>query len=318
MEIKTLQDLKSKGVQFLSKWQLINDPNKLSTILNNQLYAGYSSGFNDAFDSQVRLSDDKKRSLSIDMKEKIDKKEYGYIMVSNVTDISSYTNIINEHLELFHGINIACFSELDPLSVTSNYMWGHYGGSGLGVALCYNIDDLITYIGQDDFQNDGCGFCGVTYNAIGHAQNYHIIKQFFEETILALLENKPLPDMNMHIIIFLTSKTRDWENEKEWRFISLKNYPNNQSFNQYLDSKNALVSIQETKQKDNKLFPFIKPAKLVFGWDNHKNKDWQDFAYVELEKWAKEQNIECVYLDDKLDYGKDNEKFNIRPKRIIT
>ena len=273
---------------------MINDPNKLSTILNNQLYAGYSSGFNDVFDSQVRLSDDKKRSLAM-----------------NILDAST----INFHLELLHGINIACFSELDPRSVTSNYMWGHYGGSGLGVALCYNIDDLIAYAELDDFNINGCGFYGVAYDTIGYAQNYHIIKQFFEETISAELNKKTLPDMYIYIIIFLTSKTREWENEKEWRFVSLKNYPNHQNAHQYRDSTNALILIQETKQKDHKLFPFIKPAKLVFGWDNYKNKGWQQFAYTELEKWAKEQNVECVYLDDKLNY--DNEKFNVQPERIV-
>ncbi|RTL00482.1 MAG: DUF2971 domain-containing protein [Proteobacteria bacterium] len=316
MKIRTLQELKSQGVQYLSKWHLVNEPNKLNTILNNQLYAGYSSGFNDAFDSQVRLSDDVKKKLAIEIKELIDKKEFGCLMVSNVADSNYYINILNQHLELLHGINIACFSELDPISVSSNYMWGHYGGSGLGVALCYNIDDLIAYTKLDDFNSNGCGFYDVAYDAIGHAQNYHIIKQYIVKTLSAVLEKKQLPNPEMPIITFLSSKTKHWENEKEWRFISLRNYPTAKNVNQYIDPKiNTLNLIQETKQKDNKLFSFIKPAKLVFGWHNHKNKDWQQFAYNELEKWANKNKIECIYLDDKLDY--DNEKFNTRPERAI-
>ena len=53
---KDLKHLIENNIPYLNKWMVL-DENKLSTIKNNQLYAGFSSQFNDRFDTQIRLND---------------------------------------------------------------------------------------------------------------------------------------------------------------------------------------------------------------------------------------------------------------------
>lgn len=309
-QLKSLIDLKDSGVKYLSKWQLLDIPSKLETIKNNQLYAGYSSGFNDVFDAQIRISDSNIQRLH---QELLKTQRVMPVVSQLMSVVDSSTYFIEEMRKMIlrlSSANLTCFSSNDALSFESSNMWGLYGNSGAGIALQYSIDEIIDKIDKcpsykyaDIFQ--------VNYRSNYAQEMADLFLKAFERMIPESLGDKPREDDTTEIvnysIDFITTKDTQWQHEKEYRLVIPNIYCN-------ADSR-TLKEIQDgfneyKKDHSRCKFDFIKPAKIILGWNESNRNDWEKFAYKELEKWAFEQNIECIFLSEFVDY--DDGKFETK------
>ncbi|RTL12860.1 MAG: DUF2971 domain-containing protein [Neisseriaceae bacterium] len=311
---KLLGNLDIKNIHYLTKWMILDKPEKLETIKRSQLYAGYPEGFNDVFDSQIKIGNTEKRKISQSVANKdVQLNVLEDLRGSQKKDFnrdSYYLDELSILIEQTHGANIACFSELNPLLLESNHMWGVYGSCGYGIALKYKIGRLKQWIATNKYYNSS--FYEVVYS------NQEIINNKLKwlESILEILvldkSDKKIERAVNSRMALLTYKSQEWQFEKEWRFLNLSEVFTPK------DNENTVNYIQRIEQyrqnKHNCLFDFIKPDEIIFGWNNHKNQNWEAYAYTELEKWAKDNHVKCVYLDDKLNYAEN--KFKTRPKRL--
>jgi hypothetical protein len=311
---KSLNNLVGKDTHYLTKWIIIDKPEKLESIRKSQLYAGYSEGFNDVFDSQIKINEAEKRKISKFVAKQdiqLNVLEDLYSARNNDFDRDNYyLEELSILIEQTHGTNIACFSELNPLLFESNHMWGLYGNCGYGVALRYKTGRLKQWIATNKYYNSS--FYDIVYSNLEIRNNkLEWLKYILEIMVLDQSDKKIERTVNSRMAM-LTYKSQEWQFEKEWRFLNLSEaftYQQDESIIDYIQR------IEKYKQnRDNCLFDFIKPDEIVFGWNNHKNKDSESSAYTELEKWAKENHVKCIYLDDKLNYAEN--KFKIRPKRL--
>lgn len=312
---KSLNNLVAKDTHYLTKWIIIDKPEKLESVRKSQLYAGYSAGFNDVFDSQIRINKSEKRKIScVVANEDTDLDVLEALHKNPKKDFNRgdyYVEELSILIEQTHGTNIACFSELNPLLLESNHMWGLYGSCGYGVALRYKTGRLKQWIATNKYNNSS--FYDVVYSNLERRNNKLEWLKYILEIIVLDQSDKKIERVVNSRMAMLTYKSQEWQFEKEWRFLNLSEAftpEQNENITDYIQR------IKKYKQKiDNGLFDFIKPDEIIFGWNNHKNKDSESSAYTELEKWAKENHVKCIYLDDKLNYAEN--KFKTRPKRLL-
>lgn len=264
-EIKNLESLKKSGINHIYKYLSLTE-NKLENILNNNLWASEPTSFNDKFDSQICLTNNESEELAA----KHTKSSKIQIQYEDMLHfITTYVNTLNKS-------NISCFSECNPLNGLSSHMWGHYAGSGNGIALQYSIDDLIKYINSNHYF--GCEFMNVAYHLKPTDNHMLNKKKHLSELIELHFLDYPIKEETQEIInnssfTFYTNKSKQWEHEKEWRFISIRRW-----FGNY-DCK----------------YPFIEPSKIIFGWSAFDNKN--RCLYKELKDWAEQQSIKYNILD---------------------
>ena len=124
------------------------------------------------------------------------------------------------------------------------------------------------------------------------------------------IRNNKVPTEKDVIIQFLISKTEEWQYEKEWRFI----YMNDDVMvkDKECDEVHANI-VKRMEVSGNNIFNFIKPTRIIFGWNNYSDSENNRF-YDDLNDWASRNNIECIYLDNKIDY-KDM-TFHKREQRV--
>lgn len=285
--LKDIHEIKKTELEYFSKWCVINSPNKLKALLNNKLYSGFASGFNDVFDSQIRITENYKQVYS---------HIYDNVKTDNLDKLNDtqknevraiFSFYCAELLEELHKIHISSFSGLNPLDVSSNHMWGLYGQSGHGIAICYKSLEIIDYLKAN---KHNFNFIQLNYD-----KNYdYLFIKFFKYLIdkaTIFKSGKTIftkDEIDNFTMEFISNKTEHWKFEEEWRLVT------------------------KATKRDH-LFDFIKPSKIIFGWNNRLNKDkdaWTSYCNYEIINWAKNNDIELVYLDKTVDYIK--KQFNTR------
>ena len=334
-QCKSLDDLlKNSEVEYLSKWIVLNDQ-KLATITQNKLYAGFSKQFNDIFDTQIRAND-----CEI---EKLVCKLYN----DSFYDCKDLKEHILHIINQFHHIHIACFSELDPISLDSNRMWGLYGSCGQGVVLQYSVENLKKWFDKFNQANQWSEFLDVCYYGerkrnnklefIGEIVKLHHEcttaemkkpenKQLFHDVLIKnddwrfkvndYVKNSPITAIKDKLIekylFLLSTKSQEWQYEREWRFTYLNNkiFCDVSDLHKSYSAKIAKITkyYLDDKGKTNHekmQFEFIKPDKIIFGWDVGDDENYQ-----KLDNWAKSQLIERIHLDKTVNY--EEYEFNIK------
>jgi hypothetical protein len=297
----------------LTKWMVLDTPEKLATLKASKLYAGYSSRFNDVFDSQLRFSENDKANL-LEQTIKLVKK-----LPSMNSDPRAESQLFIERLiEYIHGMNIASFSGLNPLDSQSNHMWGLYGNCGHGIALEYKTDDILAHINNNPMTQNTANIYRVCYfpkEDDSTVQNRNNKLKWFNELVRNMLGNGFNSDFHNKLFSFFVTKSHEWNAEEECRFVYTPKIiaeifgvklPDWELYKSEMDKYKLLVT--------NSSFDFILPTQIVFGWNIHNNKNWEAYAYAEVEKWAKSNHIKCIYLDDKLNYAEN--KFKTRAERL--
>ena len=86
------------------------------------------------------------------------------------------------------------------------------------------------------------------------------------------------------------------------------------------DTKSGSQRFQEQRQDiKNSIFNFIKPSRIIFGWNNDdssdKNKQQREYSEI-LKKWAikPDNKITCIELDKVVDYKKS--EFKIKNESV--
>jgi len=331
---RCLDDLLKDGKEYLSKWSVLDDA-RVNTINQGKLYAGFSPGFNDVFDTQVRISDDAMENLIC--------KLYDY--KCNNLDFYQLKQCLLHVINNFHHIHIACFSERDPINVESNRMWGGYGGNGLGVALQYHILDLKSWFEGFSLAHNWSEFIDVAYSDDTRSNNklmavYEIflLKQRSVEEMLADpktkkivadiianryslqqhndYKNRSLNTFEENIyrcyLFMISVKGIEWQDEKEWRFIHgnssiSTNYANINKPRADIISeiKNYYINDDGSINHQKMQFDFIKPSRVIFGWKTHNSGELHNNlpSHKRLRDWAIKQGIEVVYLDTTINYN---------------
>ncbi len=323
-KMRTLLDLKNDGVEYLTKWMTLDSVCKLKTIKNQKLFASFPANFNDSFDSQFRISEEDKRNLAIDIKCSADRHEFGYVRVGTNWTSDSMCAEIDLHIEKTHSTNIACFSTLDPIALESNHMWGLYANNGSGIALQYTIDDLISFAKNNQEFIDSCKFYDVIYS--DNPKQINGLNCFWTILYLALVKKNPKMSSDA-ILTFQSMKSKEWQFEKEWRFMSVRTQEHIKKIlpdeeylkNTKIGSKRFQEQRQDIKNINNSIFDFIKPSRIIFGWNNYdssdKNKQQREYSET-LKKWAIEPDnkITCIELDKVVDYKKS--EFKIKNESV--
>lgn len=300
-KFEELSDYNRNDTTHFSKWFIINTENKLNTIKQNQLYAGYSRDFNDAFDSQIRLTDDEFHGFV----SRVGKNDPDVQILETISNgIHSadtyYYPEVSFLIAQLQAFNIACFSELDPCACASNHMWGLYGNCGKGVAIQYDFGELKHWIQNSEYRS--ASIYKIKYETLN---KFDLLHQIFDHFIKYELSNSIISQIQ-----FLISKTEEWQYEKEWRFI----YMNDDVMvkDKECDEVHANI-VKRMEVSGNNIFNFIKPTRIIFGWNNYSDSENNRF-YDDLNDWASRNNIECIYLDNKIDY-KDM-TFHKREQRV--
>ncbi len=333
-----LENLKKAGVHYLTKWFTLNDKKKLEAtkqelnlsdrklqaIKRSELYAGFSSQFNDVFDSQIRVSGKDKKEIVTRLKLK-------HCNCETNRKILRLPNFICECLEaslktleqqmiMFHSLHIACFSELDPFKLESNHMWGLYGGSGLGVALQYKIGDISQFL----INNNSFGCIPVEYSNKNNKREVNNRSEWLysmcHDILCSTKKDSGYLDL-LKVAVkkqtdFLSYKSEEWQFEKEWRLVggaeSLMDGINAilaEQLYTYGYYENGLQMMQnksdEYRNNHTCLFDFAQPVSIVFGWKVDDSDVMHKKYYKELYEWAKNNNIKCSYLTTTLDYNKN-------------
>ena len=318
-KMRTLSDLKNDGVEYLTKWMTLDSVCKLKTIKDGKLFASFPANFNDSFDSQFRISEEDKRQLAccIAYNLGIPKFATGWNFLDILTEIEL-------HIEKTHSTNIACFSSLDPIALESNHMWGLYANNGSGIALQYTIDDLLYFeINNQDFVENGA-FYDVIYS--DNPKQINGLNCFWTILYLALVKKNPKMSSDA-ILTFHFVKSKEWQFEKEWRFMSMRTQERIEKIlpddkylkNTKIGSKKLQEQRQDIKNINNSIFDFIKPSRIIFGWNNDdssdKNKQQREYSEI-LKKWAikPDNKITCIELDKVVDYKKS--EFKIKNESV--
>lgn len=249
-KIKVLEDLKNEGFQYLYKYHNLNSNDKLTTLLENKLWASFPQEFNDVFDSQVRLNDS-------------DIEKLAYEFVSPTNQLEDIKWLLKTSLEQVNSANISCFSLCDPLDATSAHMWGLYACNGNGVVTQYDIDSLITYNNQTMLR-DGSDFHDVAYDK-NYDQKLRLNKlAAFKKYINLLIDKERCNEkITRALISIYTTKSKQWEHEQEFRFISVRVMDNRNNPN--VDLQKHIMEYRNNKNSCS--FDFIEPIKVIFGWN---------------------------------------------------
>ncbi len=227
---------------------------------------------------------------------------------------------IERLIEYIHGMNIASFSGLNPLESKSNHMWGLYGNCGHGIALQYQTDDILAHIKNNTALCNKADVYRIVY--FPQQQGKDIVPdrnnkfKWFNECLVTMLRYGVSSENFVNkLFSFFITKSHEWNAEDECRFLYTPKIVAEIFGNRLPDWERYKSEVEKHRSlPTNSLFDFILPTQVIFGWNNHNNKNWEAYAYAELEKWAKSNHIKCIYLDDKLDYVVN--KFKTRPKRL--
>lgn len=314
-EIKR-QEIDRESHEFLTKWMTL-DKNKLDGLKNNKIYAGFPSGFNDVFDSQIRCDESTKIYLS--------NKFLSNTHVDGDPDPvpieERRLQFIDFYQEQLNNATICCFSFLDPFKTSSNHMWGLYANCGRGIAIKYKIDDILKYFAyklekiKREFgfsssstlaELDYCRLMPVKYQMVDNKLDF--FEQYITWTIKKTFNPKEHGDF---IFDYLRTKTNEWLNEQEVRLISLKfatcKLSNQQTDTFFNEDKITLMQrLNEEKSSFDKTIDFVSPAGIIFGW-NYKNNSVDDQKlYGELIDWIEENsNIQIEFLRPDINYLKN-------------
>ncbi len=313
-----LQKIDRESHEYLTKWMTL-DQNKLNGLKNNKIYAGFPSGFNDVFDSQLRCDESTKTYLS--------NKFLSNTHVDGDPDPvpieERRLRFIDFYQEQLNNANICCFSFLDPLKTTSNHMWGLYANCGKGIAIKYKIDDILKYFVdksekiKKEFgrstsptlaELDYCRLMPVKYQA----SDDKLV--FFEQYITWMLNRQFNAENKEHQTLtfdYFRTKTNEWLNEQEVRLISLKfatcKLSNQQTDTFFNEDKIALTQrLNSEKSVFDKTIDFVAPDGIVLGW-NYKNSNVDEQKlYSELLEWLDENsNIQVEFLQPDVNYLKN-------------
>lgn len=311
-EIK-LQKTDRESHEYLTKWMTL-DQNKLDGLKNNKIYAGFPSGFNDVFDSQIHCDELTKAYLS--------NKFFSNTHVDGDPDPvpieERRLRFIDFYQEQLNNATICCFSFLDPFKITSNHMWGVYANCGKGIAIQYKIDDILKYFVdrsekiKREFglsasstlaKLDYCRLMPVKYQELDNKLD------FFEQYIRWILTKTFNPKKYGALIFdYFRTKTNEWLNEQEVRLISLQFAtckPSNQQTESFFNEDKATLMLRLNAEKItfDKTIDFVAPDKIIFGW-NYKNINTKesDF-YHDLHDWLKiNSNIVVAFLKSEINY----------------
>lgn len=211
---------KSPCPDFLYKYLSLESINYLSCLLiDSDLYLNNRSQFNDPFDSSayIRIEDSKQKL----------RKEFEYFIkrglkeTNQIMDEMTVQGLISNQMEKFkntpfhlkdfmvsniNNIGIYCLTENNK----NILMWSHYASNHEGLVLEFDVAETI-----DTFLQ--------TFK-INYSKNY--------PTLSFLNKNK-----KEHYVL-LTTKSIDWEYEKEWRIIRT-----NGAFNYLAFNPKALISL---------------------------------------------------------------------------
>ncbi len=291
-----LQILLDKGINYINQFMTFEDfdggKSKLETIKRKILYAGFSWGFNDVFDSQLRLSFNDKNTL--------------FQRIINNYSLDINRTYLDNILTMLHLMSISCFTELDPLNLQSDNMWGLYAKSGTGICIQYKIEEIKKFLISCQFQIPWI-IKKVKYEDIDRTK-------IFEDFINAVKTSKShnTDGVNKYLQLFHCYKLTTWSAEKEWRFISPVNIQ--AYFNKDL-SQNSVYPPYEAMREGyfpqtwvNK-FNFVNPARIIFGW----NCDFKNNYQLLMEYCKKESNLEYIMLDKYIDYN--NNQYAIKSTR---
>lgn len=320
-----LQKIDRESHEYLTKWMTL-DKNKLDGLKNNKIYAGFPSGFNDVFDSQLRCDESTKMYLS-------NKFLSGTHVDGDPDPVpieERRLRFIEFYQEQLNNATICCFSFLDPLKTASNHMWGLYANCGKGIAIKYKIDDILKYFFDKSekikrefgrsasstlAELDYCRMMPVKY------QGAYNKLDFFEQYITWILKKTFNPKEHGDFIFdYLRTKTNEWLNEQEVRLISLKFVsckPSNQQTDVFFNEDKATLMqrLNEEKSSFDKTIEFVPLDGIIFGW-NYKNNNVEDQKlYGELLEWLKENsNIQIQFLRPDINYL-NNEFVNGRTEK---
>lgn len=231
---------------YVTKFMSIATCEKQDRIINNlhknNLFGAVAESFNDVFDTQIQITKSKIEHLS--KTQKISEAE------------------IEEKIKHFNNeYRVLSLSLLDPIQSTSSHMWGLYAESGNGIAIKYNLKEVINNLcnNSDDayyeymrmdymegdslynhFKND------VSLACIQYIETYNPLERF-----KAFLHDN-YAETNVEYAIY---KHPQWKNETELRVI--------------LSLYNARTYRTENLRKFYDLkcfFPMPKPKEIFIGW----------------------------------------------------
>ncbi len=207
---------------------------KIITLTDSQLYFATTDTFNDRFDTQLHVCDAQKLSLA--------------------DNDSNNLDSVNSLIDMYNNLPQICSMSLhDPISTESTHMWGLYGDNGHGIAVQYQLVSLSVQVLKclNGISNP-CWIDIVKYdNNFNPADEIKSCLQYFKET------NKPeqLKHLNRMLKKLPFIKNKQWEHEKELRFLTL-NIPDQQSF--------FGISLKESSEKLKSIkspikIPAVKP-----------------------------------------------------------
>lgn len=209
-----------------------------SIALEGKLYYTSPVFFNDPFDSALKESDEKKPTMEIRKNiikilnsiSRLSKEEANRLLYTDNFTIS-FLNILKQRgldLDLMNRIYdeitksfntykdeiaVCCFSEVND----SKLMWAHYTGSYAGFCIEYDFSNCLDI----DFLK------GI------QKINYSNKRPIYGEMDIPVIENA-----------ILTTKSKEWEYEKEWRCIYKLNYEfANERIYPVLNVKNYIKAI---------------------------------------------------------------------------
>jgi hypothetical protein len=284
-----LQILLDEGINYINQFMTFEDfdsgNSKLETIKDNKLYAGFSWGFNDIFDSQLRLSF-------------LDRIELFQKIINHLSLEDINITYLDNIRTMLHLMSISCFTELDPLNLKSDHMWGLYAKSGTGICIQYKIEDIKNFVISGT--REPWTIKKVQYN------DFIDKPKIFEDLITVAKSSKVNnhKEVNKYLQLFNLSKLMTWCAEKEWRFISPINIQN--YFNKDLSKCSVYPPYEAIRdgfypQVWFNKFNFVKPARIIFGWncDFEKNNNYK----LLMEYCKKDNNLEYIMLDKYIDYS---------------
>ncbi len=218
----------------------------VNSLKRSELYAPRPEQFNDIFDTQVQLEDKLISELAISHPEK---------------------SIKNEIIKFNNMYRILSLSMVNPAQGKSSHMWGLYANSGKGIAIKYNLKELL----QKLYINHNSDYFNVTaFEANDFDSLYKLLKR---EVSLACIQYSkdynPLKRFKSFIkdeiaedyIEYPTYKHKQWKNEEELRVI----------LNLYGLITDELI--EKTRHSKNPPFlrecfiPMPEPKEILIGWN---------------------------------------------------
>lgn len=290
--------------QYACKWLNLdnNTDSKINTLISNKLYLASPmiEKLNDDFDCQYRFGEDDIYHIAQETK-------------MPKLDVSQYITLLNALPK------VTSLSMHDPLITDSSFMWAHYGNNRKGIAVRYDLKEIIYYICRLIFEENEIislkDKCRYKLNILDVLYRESYIQQY-KQNLITLLKNhlqishEQFADFLLAENGFLRTKTQLWGREKELRIVGVDNeILNNKKIQQYFGTKidnetlfnkfvNDVELVLEEQQNDllnNRIIPFIKPYQIVLGSEcNHDNN------ILQVIKYCKNQNIKVQQLTGKI------------------